>query len=203
MAIQNVRVKTKFKAATNESVELERRSDGFSIRVALDLSKSSKRPEALKSVKSGKSGLEFVDSLLYKMPDFCVKIEVEEVGSGAERAEIIKNAGFAFGEGLRKLIEKRKAKGCGSSIHSDEKAMCMFAISAGKQPGEANLQIIGTPERGFDPEHFFAFFDGLAQGMGVEISAVVNLGNAKGSTKKSQMEFVSKTFASSLKQIIG
>ena len=185
------RVKTKMKRATKEAVELERYSegpDGFRIRVAIDLSK---RPEALKS------GLNFVDSFLAKMPDFCVKIDTEEREAGAEKAEIVKNVGFAFGEGLRKLIEKRKAKDSGSSIHSDGKAMCMFAISAKRQPGEANLQIIGAPGRGFDPQHFFAFFDGLAQGMEAEVDVAADFGKSK----EKQMDFVSRAFADALEQV--
>ena len=157
---QTSQIRTKVKAAGREAVELERHSDGFRIRVAIEFFKSPQQKQP-----PFKSGLEFVDSVLAGMHDFLVKIEIEEREAGAEKAEIVKNVGFAFGEGLRKLIEKRKAKDSGSSIHSDGKAMCMFAISAKRQPGEANLQIIGAPGRGFDPQHFFAFFDGLAQGM--------------------------------------
>jgi imidazoleglycerol phosphate dehydratase HisB len=186
------RVRTKVKTTTKEAVELERRSDGpngFRISVYISLSRNAK------IVGASKTGLAVVDSVTGQMSGFVVDIGIHN--PNADKAELVKNAGFALGEGLRKLIDKRKAKDSASFIQASGKAMCMFAINAKRQPGEANLQIIGTPERGFDPDHFFSFFDGLAQGMEAEVNAVVNFGDKN----NGQADFISKTFAGSLKQI--
>jgi len=191
MPAQAGQIRTNVKKATKESVEVERYSDGFLIRAALDFSKTGKSQDI-------RSGFVFIDSLLKGVSDFSgFGIALEIPKQTGKDEEIIKNAGFALGEAMRKLYEKRKAKETGVYINSDDKALCMFAIGAKKQPGEANLQIIGTPGRGFEPDKFFVFFDGFAQGMEAEINAVVNL--TKG---KNQTELVSRTFAGALKQIL-
>ena len=173
-------IRTNFRNLSKDKVALERYSKDFRIAVSIDFSKN---PESVGS------GLRFVDSIL-KNTNFNVEVSKE----GPDNREMIENVGFALGEGLRKLYEKRKAKDSASLIRSDKKTMCMIAINARKQLGEANIQIIGKPE--FDPEYFFAFFDGFAQGFGSEINAVINLGK-----EKNHMEIVSKSFASSLRQI--
>jgi len=99
---------------------------------------------------------------------------------------------------MRKLWDKRKGKVNGISIHSDGRAMCMFAIKIRKEPGEANLQIIGAPERGFSTDRFFIFFEGFAEGMQAEVNMTANL-----TKEKSQLGLISKTLADSLKQILG
>ncbi len=175
-------IRTNVKNLSEESIELERFSKEFRIRIAVDFSKKS---------ESVNSGLIFVDGVL-KNTSFSVEISKE----GLESRGLIENVGFALGECLRKLHEKRKGKDSGSFIHSGQKTMCMISINAGKRFGEANLQIIGKPK--FDPEHFFAFFDGFSQGFASEVNAVVNLGKGK-----NHMELISKAFASSLKQIFG
>ena len=136
--------------------------------------------------------MKFVDSVL-KNAKFGIEVSKQDF----ENSYIIENTGFALGEALRKLHGKRNAKGSGTFIQSDKKTMCMFAINAEKQFGEANMQIIGKPE--FDPEHFLAFFDGFAQGFGSEGNAVVNLTERK----EKHLELVSKAFVSSLEQIFG
>jgi imidazoleglycerol phosphate dehydratase HisB len=173
-------IRTKVKNLSEERVELERVSKEFRIDLAIDFSK---KPGPVDS------GLAFVDSLL-KNTNFSVEISKQVL----ETREMIENIGFAMGEGLRKLHEKRKAKQSSSFIQSGEKRMCMIAIHVMKQPGEANLQIIGKPE--FDPEHFFAFFDGFSQGFRSEVNAVINLGKGK-----NHLEFISKAFGSSIEQI--
>lgn len=173
-------IRTNFRNLSKEKVNLERFSKDFRIAISIDFSKN---PESVGS------GLKFVDSIL-KNTNFNIEISKE----GPENRELIENVGFAFGEGLRKLYEKRGKKQSSSLIRSGKKMMCMFAVNAKKQLGEANIQIIGKPE--FDPEYFFAFFDGFAQGFGSEINAVINLGK-----EKNHMEFVSKAFASSLREI--
>jgi len=104
--------------------------------------------------------------------------------------------GFAFGEGLRELHERRGTKFTSSLIRSDKKMTCMFAISVSKQLGEANIQIIGKPE--FDPDQLFAFFDGFSQGFVSEVNAVINMGK-----EKNHLESVSKAFGDSLKEMFG
>jgi len=193
MPAQAAQIRTNVKKATKEAVELERFSDGFMIRVALDFSKTGKSQDI-------RSGFVFIDSLLKGISAFSgFGIALEIPKQTGKDEEIVKNAGFALGEAMRKLYEKRKAKETGIAINSDDKMMCMFAIGAKKQPGEANLQIIGTPGRGFEPDKFFVFFDGFAQGFEAEINAVLNFG----SSKKGQIELFSKTIAGSLKQILG
>ena len=73
--------------------------------------------------------------------------------------------------------------------------MGMFALNKNKKRGEANLQIIG--EAKFDPEHFFVFFDGFAQGFCLDFNAVINFG----SRKKDQIKFTSKAFGSVLEKM--
>lgn len=195
MPAQAAQIRTNVKKATKEAVELERYSEGFLIRVALDFSKTGKSQDI-------RSGFAFVDSLLKGISDFSgFGISLEIPRQAGKDEEIVKNAGFALGEAVRKLYEKRKGRETGVYINSDGKALCMFAIGAKRQSGEANLQIIGTPGRGFEPDRFFVFFDGFAQGFEAEINAVVNLGSA-GGAKKDQVEFVSKAFAEALKQML-
>jgi imidazoleglycerol phosphate dehydratase HisB len=174
--------RTKVRDLSKERVELERFSKNFRVKVTIDFSKT---PESVGS------GLEFVDSVL-KNTNFSVEISKEGFGD----REMVENVGFAFGEGLRKLHEKRGKKPLASYIRSDSERMCMFAIRTSGKFGEANIQIIGKPE--FEPEQFFAFFDGFSQGFGMEVNAVINLGK-----EKSHMEFVSKAFGESLEQLFG
>ncbi|MEE9323845.1 MAG: hypothetical protein V3U72_04870 [Candidatus Aenigmarchaeota archaeon] len=173
-------IRTNFRKVSKERAELERFSEEFRIRIAIDFSKN---PESVKS------GFQFVDSLL-KNTKFNIEISKE----GADDLQSLENVGFALGEGLRKLHEKGGKKQSSSSIRSNRKMMCMFAINLKKQLGEANMQIIGKPK--FDHEQFFAFFDGFSQGFGSEINAVINLGK-----EKNHMEFLSKAFGESLEQI--
>ncbi len=174
--------RTNFGNLSKEKVSLERYSKDFRIRMSIDFSG---RQEPVRS------GLRFVDSIL-KNTNFSVGISRE----GPDDREMIENVGFAFGEGLRKLHERRGKKQSASLIRSDKKMTCMFTISVSKQLGEANIQIIGKPD--FDPEYFFAFFDGFSQGFRSEVNAVINLGK-----EKKHMEFVSKAFGESLEQIFG
>lgn len=174
-------IKTRVLSLDKERVELERVSEEFRISVSIDL---------LGSPESPGSGIIFVDSVLSKA-GFSVKVSKE----GIENSRLLENVGFAIGEALRRLHEKRKARDTGSFIQAGRKNMCMFAINAKKQGGEANLQIIGKPK--FNAEHFFAFFDGFAQGFRSEVSAVVNVSESG----RDHMDFVSKAFASSLGEI--
>ena len=121
-------IRTNFRNISKERIDLERFSKDFRINIAIDFSKN---PESVGS------GLKFVDSIL-KNTNFNVEISKE----GLENRELIENVGFAFGEGLRKLHEKRRAKSSASLIRSDKKMTCMFAVNARKQLGEANIQII-------------------------------------------------------------
>ncbi len=184
---QPSQIKTRVEKATREAVELERSSDDFSIRVAVDFSK---KPVPLSS------GLSFVDKILSGISTFSVAVEMPQQAADEER--LIKNAGFAFGEAVRKLYDKRKARETAALIKSEGKAMCMLAIGAKRQPGEANLQIIGTPERGFEPDRFFIFFDGFAQGMEAELNLTVNLAGGK-----TQLGMITRTFSEALKRILG
>lgn len=174
---------------SKDGIEIERYSDDFSVRLSLDFSKKAGVPV--------KSGFDFVDDLLGRMPDF--RVGIETVKQIADDERLIKNMGFAFGEALRRVYEKRKKKETGTAICTEGKAMCMFALNAKKQLGEANLQIIGRPK--FDANQFFSFFDGFAQGMASEVDAVVRLaGGRKGAD---HVAFVAKTFADSLRQMLG
>ncbi len=195
--VDSGKIKTKINIATKEEIALERYSDaqnGFTISVYIGLSKGAK-------TGASKTGLAIVDSVV-GMPGFAIDVGICG-GQSADKTELVKNAGFALGEGFRKLLEKRKgsAKETGSTIHSRGGDVCTFAINARRQPGEANLQIIGTPGHGFEPEHFFAFFDGFAQGFEAEVNAVLSFGSAK-KDEKSRMDFVSRAFANALEQIV-
>jgi len=180
------RVKSKIIANSKERIEIERFSDDFSVRAAVDLSGKPLRT---------KSGRAFIDSLLNGMGKFGAEIIVAR--DVAETKKIIHNSGYAFGEALRKAYEKKKAKESGMAIYAKDKAMCMCAINAKKQAGEANLQIIGKPD--FDAEHFFAFFDGLAQGFEAEINVLIKIPDIK---KSGHADFLAKAFSSCLEQII-
>ncbi|UCC91993.1 MAG: hypothetical protein JSV39_01900 [Candidatus Aenigmatarchaeota archaeon] len=175
-------IRTNFGKLSGEGIEIERFSKDFRIRISIDFSKKH---------DSVGSGLKFVDSIL-KNTNFSVEVSKE----GPESRELIENVGFAFGEGLRKLHERRGAKFTSSLIRSDKKMTCMFAIHVLKQLGEANIQIIGKPE--FDPDQLFAFFDGFSQGFRSEVEAVINLGK-----EKNHLESVSRAFAGSLGQMFG
>lgn len=179
----SLEIRTDVKNLSENRVEIERYSKEFRIRIVIDFSKK---------LESVGSGMKFVDSVL-KNAKFSIEVSKQDF----ENRHLIENTGFALGEALRKLHEKRKGKNFGTFIQSDQKTMCMFAINAEKQFGEANMQIIGKPK--FDPEHFFAFFDGFAQGFGSEVNAVVNLTERK----EKHLELVSKAFISSLEQIFG
>ena len=179
-------MKTRFKRTSKEMVELERYSDGLDIRVVADF--------LGKTVDTGKShsGFVFIDRILGGIDHPHMRIEIPKQTVSDELA--IKEAGFAAGETLRKLHEKRKAKETGVFISSDGEVACMFAIGAKKQPGEANIQITGKPD--FEPEQFFAFFDGLAQGMECELNVFLNTERGE-----KHAEFVSHAFSESLKRI--
>jgi hypothetical protein len=191
-------VRTKFIFSSKEAARLERRANGpkgFRIEVLVDFTKPA---EPLNS------GYEMIDRILSGIDGFMVTVRMDEGEAGTEKALAIKNAGFALGECIRKLVKTRKAKGTGSSIHSGGKSMCMIAIRTGAEAGEANMQIIGSP-KGFDTEHFFAFFDGLSQGLEAEVIAAVDFGEGKTPAKGSNVKFelVSKAFSDCLKQVFG
>ncbi len=173
-------IRTNAKSVTKDRAEVERYSKDFRVSVAIDFSK---KPEPVKS------GMKILDGLLKN-----VKFSVSVSKEGVEDPKLIEHIGFAMGEALRRIHEKRKTKPLASSIHSDRRMMCMFAINLRNQGGEANLQIIGKPE--FDTELLFAFFDGFAQGLSSEINAVVNLSGGR-----NHLDFISKAFASSLERI--
>ncbi len=111
--------------------------------------------------------------------------------------KIVENSGFAIGLGLKKLLEKRGKKSA-SYIHSDGKAMCMFNIGLSKDMSGSTIQLVGKA-REFDPNELFAFFDSLSQGMGAEISGVVNIAKRK----SGQAEFISEAFGKSLGEMFG
>jgi hypothetical protein len=181
-------IRSRIEKLPENGIKIERYSDAFSIRLSLDFSE--------KAVAPARSGFGFVDGFLGRMPDF--RAGIETVKRNADDDILIKNMGFAFGEALRSIYEKNSKKETGTAIRTEGKNMCMFAINARKQFGEANLQIIGKP--GFDASHFFSFFDGFAQGMASEVNAVVKV--SEKSSKSAHLEFVAKAFADSLRQLM-
>ncbi|NIO22509.1 MAG: hypothetical protein GTN38_00595 [Candidatus Aenigmarchaeota archaeon] len=139
-----------------------------------------------------KTGNIFLDKIVNGLADHSPFSLVVESGGGREK--ILENSGFAIGLGLKKLSEK-SGKDHASYIHSDGKRMCMFSLDLSGDMKGSTIQLVGKP-REFDPNDLFLFFDSLSQGMESEISGVVNLGK-----QKEEVEFVSKAFAGSLKEM--
>ena len=177
-------IRTDVKKANEEAIEIERYSKDFRVRVSINFSW---KPEP------SSSGSRLVDNILKGFGNFSVRITTEDVIN----PEVIENMGFAFGEALSRMHEKRKAKPSSSCIHSESGMMCMFAFDT-KQDGDASMQVTGRPE--FDSEHFFSFFDGFAQGFDSELSAVINFGKKK-SSQNHQLRLVSRTFGKSIEQM--
>lgn len=178
--------KTQMKKASKEAIELERRSDEFTIKLSIVVGK---KPAAVKC------GFSLVDAFLNGINYFFISLKVPK--NNAKDPIIVKNMGFAFGEAIRRLWDKRRGKTNGISIHSEGEAMCMFAINAKRQPGEANVQLMGAPERGLNPDTLFFFFEGFAEGMQAQVNVTVNL-----TREKSQIKLISQTLGDSLKQIL-
>lgn len=174
---------SRFLSSGKHRFEVERRSDEFSI-------KASVGPPGEQPVLDTKS--DFVKSVMGNIKGISVKIRTDDL----ENPLVVKNIGQAFGEALARLHEFRKAGGTVSYVHTEDGMMGMFALSRKRGEGEADLQIIG--ETDFDPEYFFAFFDGFAQGFKSDLSALVNFGGKK----SGQLEFVSKAFAGAIGRML-
>lgn len=175
------KVKSKTKAS-RDSATVERKSNDFRITLSIDFSGKS----------DCRSGFPFLDSILdFETPGVSVSKE------GEPNRDLLENIGLSFGEGMRKLMEKRGAKTYGTSIRSDGEINCMFAINT-KEEGQLNLQILGKPE-GFDPDEFCTFLEAVSRGMRAEVNCVLNLGR----TKKNHLQVISKAFGESLKKMIG
>lgn len=143
-------------------------------------------------VKTGHVFLDKITNGLSNNSPFYVNIE-----SRGLKEKIVEDAGFAIGLGLKKLSEDR-GKDHASYIHSDGKGMCMFSLDISSEMRGSTIQVIGKPKE-FDPKDLFAFFDSISQGMESEIKGVLNLGKKK----TDEINFVSKAFAGSLKQMFG
>lgn len=174
-------VKSKVKMKSDDRVHVERTSDAFSITLKMDI---------LGSGAKVKSGFGFTDDFL---SDFCFGLEVSK--DGYESRDLLKNIGFALGEGLRALHDRRKSGKTSAKIVSDGKKTCMIAMNTERGP-ECNLQVTGEPE-GFRAEDLFDFFDGFSQGFSSEFNLFVNFGKSK----KNQVRFISKAFSNLIKRM--
>lgn len=179
-------IKTKIKVIGNDSVKIEKSSNNFNLKMKISIKKSKINKNKINS------GFIFVDNFLNNLNAIEISLWLEK--KGVEDEIMVKEIGIAFGDGLRKLIKKNKGH---ALIFAKEENLLAISIIFEKIP-EINMQLIGNFS--FNTNEFFAFFDGLSQGLKSKIQLVNKF--YRKVKKETQIRILSKGFDKLLESII-